>query len=424
MKRRNFIGSVGCSIAATSLSAGKIAAEGLGSEVTSQTTGSKKKGNHHSYRSLFPRLEKEIYLNAAGMMPLSNFSQSGLLKYQKLNQLGYRYGEGEYVSKMRKEIRGLFAALINAKESEVGFIENTKSGEQIALGAVDNIKPNGNIVASDLNFPPSLHNLVGLKKAGRDVRIVRAENWKTSLQKMKAAIDKNTAIVALTLVSNINGHIEDIAELAECAHKHNAIVYADIIQAAGIVSIDVQKLGIDIAACSSYKWLYGVHGAGFIYVKEQHQGTRIKDQRFPGFFKHNYVPWVDQPDPSKEAIPYREPVDATRYQAGHISYLGYCAAYEGLQFINKIGTEQLLAHSVKLNQRLNSKIDHQLYQCISPHVEESPIITFKFAANIDVKSKLKEANIIASVGQNRLRISPAIYNNESDIDYLVDTLNS
>ncbi len=421
MKRRSFINNISGSIAATSLLAGQVVASQ--SPIAKQTlVHQTKKIDLANIRNAFPRLQKEIYLDAAGMMPLSDFSELGLQKYHTFNRLGYKHGGGEYVSQMRKEIRGLFASLIKAKENEIGFIQNTKSGEQVALNAVDGIKPNGNIVANDLNFAPSLHNLVGLQKSGRDVRIVRAENWRTSLQKMKAAIDDQTALVAITLVSNINGHIEDVAELAKYAHQHGAILYADIIQAAGIVPVDVHKMGIDIAACSCYKWLYGVHGTGFIFVNEKHQGTTIKDELYPGFFRHNYSPWVEQADKTKEDIPFREPTDATRYQAGHISYLGYCAAYEGLKFIHQVGTDTILAHSVKLNQLLNAKLNGERYQCISTHLDQSPIITFKTNPNDDIRAKLRKANIKGSFGQNRLRISPALYNNENDIELLVKAL--
>ena len=429
MKRRNFINNIGGSIAATSLLAGQAVAS-QGTPADSNTEGQPSfssvngKTDLSNIRSAFPRLEKETYLDAAGTMPLSSFSESGLQKYHNFNRLGYKHGGGEYISQMQKEIRGLFASLIKAKENEIGFVQNTKSGEQIALNAVDGIKPNGNIVANDLNFPRSLHNLIGLKKAGRDVRIVRAKNWRTSLEKMKVAIDDKTAVVAITLVSNINGHIEEVAELAKHAHKHGAILYADIIQAAGIVPIDIHKMGIDIAACSCYKWLYGVHGTGFLFVNEKHQGTTIEDELYPGFFRHNYLPWVDQPDPNKEDIPFREPKDATRYQAGHISYLGYCAAYEGLKFIHQVGTDALLAHSVKLNQLLLSKLDGDRYQCISTHIDKSPIITFKTRPEDDIRAILSIANIKGSFGQNRLRISPAIYNNENDIELLVKALSA
>lgn len=415
MKRREFIQGSSMALATSSLSSQSLLSASANPDRT---------WTNEEIRSQFKRTHKEIYLNAAGMMPLSQFSQQGLTNYSNFQALGYEHGGGKYVTKMQQEIRPLFANLINADESEIGLIQCTKAGEQIALAAVDNIKPGGNIVTNDLHFNGSLHNLIGLKQQGRDVRIVKARDWQIQLEDMEAAIDDNTALVCITLVSNVNGHIEQISEITKVAHQKGALVYADIIQAAGIVPIDVEKMGIDIAACSCYKWLYGVHGTAFLYVKKEHQGTTIKDRIFPGHARHQYQPWEEKETEETPDISFKARQDASRYQPGHISYLGFCAAYEGLKFITTIGVETALAHSVKLNQLLVSELDRKKFKCISPHLTRSPVVTFKTSASIDVKQRLRNAGITAWFGQNRLRVSPGVYNNVEDIQKLVKVLNN
>ncbi|TQV87800.1 aminotransferase class V-fold PLP-dependent enzyme [Aliikangiella coralliicola] len=420
MERRNFLTHLGGSLATTAL---MIANNATANPALNQSNDQNLASGPNSIRKAFSRLEKDIYLNAAGMMPLSTFSEKGLQQYLNFQRLGYNDGDGEYVSAMQNEIRELFASLIKAKVDEIGLVHCTKAGEQIVLDAIDSIKSKGSIVTNDLHFSGSLHNLIGLKKSGRDVRIVKAEDWRINLEKMKSAIDERTALVNVSLVSNINGHIEAIGELAQVAHQHGAIVYADIIQAAGIVPIDVHKMGIDVAACSCYKWLYGVHGTGFLFVSEKLQGSKLQDRLFPGSIRHNYAPWVETPELTKEDFIYQAKTDATRYQPGHISYLGYCAAYEGLKFIKHMGVETLLRHSVKLNRQLKSMLNKDRFECISPNIDASPIITFRTHENDNIKAKLKKAGIVVSYGKNRLRVSPAIYNNSEDIEKLALVLN-
>ena len=125
-------------------------------------------------RAAFPRLKEETYLNAAGMMPLSTFCQEGLQRYMAFQQLGPAEERGAYVRAMQSQIRSLFATLIGAEEAEVGLVHCTKAGEQIVLDALDELRQGKNIVTNDLHFNGSLHNLVGLRKAGVDVRIVRS----------------------------------------------------------------------------------------------------------------------------------------------------------------------------------------------------------------------------------------------------------
>jgi selenocysteine lyase/cysteine desulfurase len=374
------------------------------------------------FRSLFPRAQREVFLNAAGGTPLGTFADRGLRRYMDFQRLGPGEGRDDYVGEMRSEIRGLFGGLIGAQPSEIAWVHCTKAGEQVVIDGLETLRRGGNIVTNDMHFTGSLHNLVGLRRSGRDVRIVMGEDWDVSLEAMDAAIDTNTALVTVSLVSNINGRVEPLRELAEIAHARGALVFADIIQAAGIVPMDVRELGVDFAACNGYKWLYGVHGAGFLYVREDLQGTALPDRLFPGHVTHNYPPWVEQMDPDAGAFMYDPRTDASRYEPGHVSYLGYCAVYEGLKFISQIGVEAALRHSVRLNQRLQAQLDPDAYACITPNVPESAIITFVAREPTGLEGRLRAGNVVVGLSGNRIRVSPAVFNDEADVDALAEAL--
>ena len=411
MKRRDFVACCGLagSLLSTGLTAGQSGAQAV---------------PDHPIRGQFPRMGEEIYLNAASMMPLGTFTQRGVQHYMAYQQLGEASGQHDYIETMLKDIRGRFAAMIGAGEREVGLVHCTKAGEQIALDAVDAVRKGGNIVTNDLHFSGSLHNLLGMRKAGRDVRIVKARDWKVPLEEMEKAIDGHTALVAVSLISNVNGHIEDMAALSQMAHRHGALVYADMVQAAGVLPIDVDAMGIDVAACSTYKWLYGVFGAGFVYVRQNLQGTKIPDRMYPGRVHYNYAPWTAEVAKDKPELGIELCGDATRYQPGHVSYMGYCGAYEGLKFLDRVGVNAAQHHSVTLNQRLKDQLDPKRYRCIATHVSQSPIITFLSEDGAALKKRLKAANLVVTIIGNRVRISPAMYNTEADIDALAQAMNA
>jgi len=377
-------------------------------------------------RGLFPRLDNEVFLNAAAGTPLSAFAQHGLRQYEEFWRLGPGDGRGAAISAMLDETRAGLARLIGAQANEIAFVQCTKQGEQIVLDGLPALREGGNVVTNDLHFAGSLHKLVGLQRTGVDVRIVRSEHWQTSVDAMAAAIDDDTALVSVTLVSNVNGHIEPIREIADIAHAHGAHVYADIIQAAGIFPVDVEAMGIDFAAGNGYKWLFGPHGTGFLYVRQDLQGTVPADRVFPGHVRHNYAPWVGEPDPDQPAFPFVARTDAQRYQPGHQAYLCYAAVHQGLQFLDGVGVEALRMHSVYLNQSLFDGLDADRYTCISPHVGESPIITFR-ARELDpgrLEEALRQAHVVVSLSAgNQIRVSPAVFNDDDDIDALITALN-
>jgi selenocysteine lyase/cysteine desulfurase len=375
-------------------------------------------------RAAFARLDREVFIDAAGGTPLSSFAESGLRKYEDFWRLGPGEGRGEYFGEMLNATRQGLARLIGARPGEIAFVQCTKQGEQIVLDGIQALRDGGNLVTNDLHFAGSLHNLVGLRATGLDLRIVRSQGWQTDLEAMAAAIDDATALVSVTLVSNVNGHIEPMRDLADLAHAHGAHVYADIIQAAGIVPVDVRAMGIDFAAGNGYKWLFGPHGAGFLYVREELQGTVLEDRMFPGHVRHNYAPWVDAVDPARPDLPFQQPNDAARYQPGHSAYLCYAAVNEGLRFIEQASVEALQAHSATLNQRLLEGLDVDRYRCISPHVDRAPIITFQATAGQDLEAALRAGNLVVSLsGRNQIRVSPAVYNEPADIDLLAEVLN-
>jgi selenocysteine lyase/cysteine desulfurase len=107
-----------------------------------------------------------------------------------------------------------------------------------------------------------------------------------------------------------------------------------------------------------------------------------------------------------------------------VSYLGYSAVYEGIKFLNRVGVENFLAHSLRLVTRIRDRIDSAKYELVSPRTDRSPIITCRTPDARRLNPALREARADLSVSSNRVRISPAIYNNEKDVDRLLEILNA
>ena len=128
--------------------------------------------------------------------------------------------------------------------------------------------------------------------------------------------------------------------------------------------------------------------------------------------------------PSMMKFDQRPPTDARRYQPGHVSYLGYAALYEGLEFIEEVGVAEAQRHSLRLAERLARQLDGDRYRSISPDPLDVPIAAFAVDGAPALEDRLRAANMVIAVGSNTIRVSPAIYNNEEDIDLLAEVLNS
>jgi selenocysteine lyase/cysteine desulfurase len=382
-----------------------------------------KSGEFEVIRSEFPRAIAQVYLDAAANTPLPKYTAEGMRRYLDFHMYGPGEGRGAYAEEAVRQVKPLFARLINAKPSEIGFVICTKAGESAVVNGLDIQGSGGNVVTNDLHYAGAIHDYVGRRKAGMDVRIVKHRDWQIDLADMEKAVDRKTKLISITLVSNVNGHVENAKALGDLAHAHGAYLYADIIQAAGSVPVDVKALGIDFAACSNYKWLQGARGAGFLYVREELQGTAIKDLVFPGYVEFNYSPWVTKSETGTDNFPYRARKDAGRYEAGNVSYVAYAGQYEALKRILAVGVKNIYAHSKPMCDRLVKELPSLGYRVITPSGAKSSMVVAQ-AKNLNATmAKLKVANIqITRAGENRIRISPAIYNNMGDIDKLLQTL--
>jgi selenocysteine lyase/cysteine desulfurase len=185
MNRREFV------------AAGAVTATGLGLSCVSGA------GLQHDAvtRNRFPRALREVFLSGAGGTPLGDFAERGIARYVEFARLGPGGGRGEYRDEVWTGVRKRFAALIGADEDEIGLVECTKAGEQLVIETLEPLWRGGNVVTNDLHFSGSLHNYEGLRRAGVDVRVVRADDdFRVNAERMVDAMDARTALVAVSLV--------------------------------------------------------------------------------------------------------------------------------------------------------------------------------------------------------------------------------
>jgi len=385
-------------------------------------------------RAAFPWLKNRLWLTAADNHPIGIHSLKAMERY--LN--GRVYGPGEnsarYGSREQRETKDLFAKLINAKASEIAFVQSTTDGENIVVAGMDLARRKGNVVIDDLHYQASkyLYHMLQ-KEAGIELRVVRhshQEHWTIDAREMEKAIDRNTRLVSLALVSNINGYLHDVRATARCAHQHGAYVYADIIQGAGAIPINVRDMGIDFAACGAYKWLQADYGFGFLYVREELQDTVVKRSRYG--VRQFASPNRAQADSKFDLLP-----GAARYESGSFSYIGGVCAQAALRFIHSLGVENIRAHAKPLTDRLQKELPALGYPAITPPDNPTPIVSFltpdykKAMAKVDkafgttviafrrweVTEPSGEVSVVSG-----MRISPSVYNNQDDIDRLLDAL--
>ena len=380
-----------------------------------------------SIRNDFPAVLKETYLNSASMHPVGTFAADAAKKLIDFRMLGPGNG-ADFNAQAQQDLKAKFGALINAKASEIAYTGNTTDGENIvvlgllgagapgATGAPKGAPLHGiNVVLDELHFTSSLYMYKELEKKGVELRIVKHKNWAIDPEDMAKAIDRNTKLVSMALVSNVNGFMHDAKAVSAIAHARGAHVFADIIQAAGCVPVDVKALGIDFAACGTYKWLMGERGLGFLYVREDLQDTVLPTTRYG----HRQVYDFNRAEMTWKPLP-----GAARYETGGIPVMMAAMVNAGIDYVGKIGVSNIRAHAKQLTDRLQKELPPLGYKALTPLTTETPIVAFEVKDAAATTRLLQASRVAATVigNENRIRLSVSVFNNHEDIDRVVDVL--
>ena len=374
-------------------------------------------------REDFPRARTMAYFDNASSHPISVHSAAALHRY--VDWVAHEVGEPWWPAwaPPRDQAKALFAQLINADPGEIAFARSTVESESNILNGLRDHLAGGNVVTSDLSFNPCIYNYKFREQQGLDVRIVKNRNWQIDMAAMEDAVDGNTRLISVALVSNVNGYVADVAALSKLAHDNGAYLYVDIMQAAGGVPIDVKAMGIDFAACSTFKWLMGVKGFGFLYVRSDLQLDVLKPSQPTGGVALNYPPWVEDPDSAGKEISFSPPTGVGAYEVSYPSYEGVVCAQESLQYILSLGVDSIRNHARDLTDRLQEELPQRGYKSITPQGNESPILSFVAPHPEAVLASCRSANVhVAMRFGNKMRLSPSVYNNHEDIDRLLEAL--
>jgi selenocysteine lyase/cysteine desulfurase len=387
-------------------------------------------------RKNFPRAVKETYFNAAAQHPLGLHAVKGMQGYMDFMCKGWTDDLHDFWEEGFTQVKPMFARLINAKPGEIAFTGSTTIGENTLVNGMD--LRAANVVTDDLHYSTSLSDyLTRQREQGLDVRIVKNRDWDIDLRDMERAVDGKTRLIAVSLVSSVNGHLEKIKALSDLAHAHGAYLYADIIQGCGAIPIDVRAMGIDMASCAMYKWLMGEHGFGFLYFREDLIGPVVKGTMFEGHPELNYRPWAKQPKAGEPEMGNHPSHAIATLECGTPSVITYAAQFESFRYIDSLGIHNIRRHVRLLVDRLRKELPQLGYTCITPPGTETPIITFSANDIEGTRNKIRAANQTGrakisitgpnsglTVGRfgNQVRFSVSVYNNDHDVDKILEVL--
>ena len=268
---------------------------------------------------------------------------------------------------------------------------------------------------TEAEFPTIGHVWLAQERRGATVTWARLRDGAIPRDEYDRLVDDRTAIVSVSHGYYLNGSMQDIGALATSVHAQGALLYVDGYQTLGTVPVDVRAADVDFLAAGNLKFLMGVPGIAFLYVRRQLIDT----------LRPTVTGWFGRANPfAFDAKTLDWSSTAARFDAGTPPVINAYIARAGMQLINTVGVPSIRAWLEVLGQRL---IDGGSERGLALHGttdmrRKTATTAFVVADSHAVEAAMRARGVLPSARGPVIRLSPHFYSTTDDVDTALDLL--
>jgi len=373
--------------------------------------------NWRRTRSFFPLREGLVYLNHAGVAPISTRAAEAL---DRFSHEASRYGAFRYDDSFDREVervRRRVARFLGAQPDEVAFVKNTTEGIGIVASGLD-WRTGDRVVTCDLEYPSNVYPWWSLRDRGVETVMLHTRQGRLPLEQVDEALrHPSVRLLSLSSVEYGNGFRHDLPRLGEICRERGVLFCVDAIQSLGCLELDVTAAGIDFLAADGHKWLLSVEGCGVFYC-----ARRVLPLLTP-----RTVGWRSVRD-NWNYDDYHTDLQesAGRFEEGTPNTGGIYALGAAVDLLMELGQAAVEERVLALTDHLEEGLRQRGAELLSPRepAEKSGIVAFRLPSEPpeQTTARLGERGIFTATRRGGVRVSPHFYNTEQELDALLAVL--
>lgn len=368
-----------------------------------------------AFRDEFPILAGTTYLvsHSLGAMPRSVPARLAAYAEQwaSLGVRAWATGWWEMPLALGDEI----APLIGAALGTVAMAPTVTFAQAVVLSSLDFSGGRDTIVMSALDFPSVryVYDELAPRLGARVVVVPADDGVRLDEERLCAAIDERTALVAISHVLFRSAYIVDVGRVAAHAHRMGALVSLDAYHSVGVMPVDVQAIGADFLTGGVLKWLCGGPGGCFLYA-----APAVSAARAPAL-----TGWQAHAHPFAFADEMDYAAGAARWLGGTPVIPALFANAEGPRIVRRAGIEAIRAKSMRQTARLVALADERGYPVSAPRdpAQRGGTVAFDVPHGAEVAQALLARDVIIDYRPGAgIRVAPHFYTTDDEVERVVD----
>lgn len=366
-----------------------------------------------SWRSRIPLLASCIPMNNCSQAPQTDDTRAAATRYlESWNTSGMDWDAWmEEVGRAKAE----FASLIGATPADIAVFSSVSEATSAVASALTFDGPRQTLVVSEAEFPTVAHVWLAQQSRGARVSWAPERDGTIDPSVYDSLIDDRTALVSSCHGYFMNGFVQDVKRIAARARDAGALSFVDAYQTLGTMPIDVHALGVDVLAAGNLKFLMGIPGIAFLYVRPE-----IVAQLEPAV-----TGWFGRSNPfafDNKTLDWSP--TASRFDTGTPPVINAYVARAGMAIIKTVGPKNIRAWIEVLGRRLIAGgRDRGLTLHGTDDMRRKTSTTaFVVPDSHHTESAMRARGVLPSARGNVIRLAPHFYNTLEDVDRALDLL--